>query len=102
MVIFGLPIVLNPIYMIPFILTPLVNEIIGYVSIVVLKIIPPIAYSVPWTTPGPLAPFFGTGFNPLALVIGLICLAVSVLMYAPFVIAASKAELKAEDERNIA
>ena len=25
---------------------------------------PPIAYGVPWTTPGPLVPFLGTGGNP--------------------------------------
>ena len=99
MVIFGLPIVLNPIYMIPFILTPLVGEMIGYLSIAVFKIIPPIAFQVPWTTPGPLAPFLGTGGNILALIMGFVSLAVSVLMYAPFVIAASKAEVKAEEDR---
>lgn len=100
MVIFGLPIVLNPIYMIPFILTPIVNIMIGYLAIVVFKIIPPIAYGVPWTTPGPLAPFLGTGGNVGALIVGLICLAVSVFIYAPFVMAASKAELKNEEETN--
>ena len=91
MVIFGLPIVLNPIYIIPYILTPLVNITIGYLATSVMRIIPPVAYGVPWTTPGPLAPFLGTGGNIMGLVIGLICLAVSVFTYAPFVIAASKA-----------
>lgn len=101
MVIFGLPIVLNPIYIIPFILTPLVNISIGYVSIMVLKIIPPVVYGIPWTTPGPLMPFLGTGGNVIALVIGFICLAVSVLIYAPFVIAANKAEgIEDEEEKN--
>ena len=101
MVIFGLPIVLNPIYIIPFILTPLVNITIGYLATVVLKIIPPVAYGVPWTTPGPLAPFLGTGANVVGLIVGLVCLAVSVFMYAPFVIAASKAELKNEEEATL-
>ena len=101
MVIFGLPIVLNPIYIIPFILTPLVNITIGYLATSVMRIIPPVAYGVPWTTPGPLAPFLGTGGNIMGLVIGLICLAVSVFTYAPFVIAASKAELKNEEEATL-
>ena len=101
MVIFGLPIVLNPIYMIPFILTPLINITIGYLATSVMRIIPPVAYGVPWTTPGPLAPFLGTGGNIMGLVIGLICLAVSVFTYAPFVIAASKAELKNEEEATL-
>lgn len=101
MVIFGLPIVLNPIYIIPFLLTPLVNITIGYLSTAVLNIIPPIAYGVPWTTPGPLAPFLGTGGNIIGLLIGLLCLAVSVVIYAPFVIVASKAALKDEEEKKL-
>lgn len=91
MVIFGLPIILNPIYIIPFVLAPIVNIIIGYSATCIFKIIPPVAYGVPWTTPGPLIPFLGTGGNVLALLIGVLCLAVSVLIYAPFVIAAGKA-----------
>jgi len=99
MVIFGLPIVLNPIYMIPFILTPIVNILIGYMATVVFKIIPPVVLGIPWTTPGPLMPFLGTGGNILALFIGFVCLAVSVLIYSPFVIAANKAKVL-EEENN--
>lgn len=97
-VIFGLPIVLNPIYIVPFILTPIVNTMIGYFAVIVFKIIPPVAYGVPWTTPGPLIPFLGTGGNWMALLIGILCLGVSVVIYAPFVIASSKASLKDEEE----
>ena len=97
MVIFGLPIVLNPIYIIPFVLAPIVNILIGYSAVCIFKIIPPVAYGVPWTTPGPLIPFLGTGGNIMGLVIGLICLAVSVMIYAPFVIASSKAANMGED-----
>ncbi|MBU3104635.1 PTS sugar transporter subunit IIC [Clostridium gasigenes] len=103
-IIFGLPIVLNPIYIIPFIITPIVNILIGYTAIVILEIIPPIAYGVPWTTPGPLIPFLGSGGNFMALLVGIVCLVVSVCIYAPFVIASSKAtqkemELKREKEQ---
>lgn len=95
---FGLPIVLNPILIIPFILTPMVNIMIGYLSTVVFKIIPSPAISVPWTTPGPLIPFLATGGNVLALVIGIICLIISVLIYLPFVIASNRvAEEEAKD-----
>ena len=97
MVIFGLPIILNTIYIIPFVLAPIVNIIIGYSATCIFKIIPPVAYGVPWTTPGPLIPFLGTGGNVLALLIGVLCLAVSVLIYAPFVIAAGKASQVDDD-----
>ena len=96
-VIFGLPIVLNPIFIIPFLLVPIINLLIGY-GAMFIKIIPPIAYSVPWTTPGPLIPFIGTGGKIMGLVVGIVCLAVSVLVYAPFVIASNKATKKMQDE----
>lgn len=96
-VIFGLPIVLNPIYIIPFLLVPIVNVFIGYGAIF-FKIIPPIAYGVVWTTPGPLIPFIGTGGEFMGLVVGFVCLAVSVLIYSPFVIASNKAAIKMHEE----
>lgn len=101
MVIFGLPIVLNPIYIIPFVLAPIVNILIGYGATCVFKIMPPIAYGVPWTTPGPLVPFLGTGGNLVGLLMGIVCLAVSVLVYAPFVIAASKAAQMNDSEKEL-
>lgn len=89
-VIFGLPVVLNPILILPFILVPAVNVIIGYVAIST-GLIPAIAYAVPWTTPGPLIAFLGTGGNWVALILGFVCLAVSTIIYLPFVIASNKA-----------
>lgn len=93
-VIFGLPIVLNPIYIIPFLIVPVVNVLIGYLAIGVLEIMPPLAYGIVWTTPGPLIPFLGSGGNYVGLLVGFICLGVSVLIYAPFVIASNKAAVK--------
>lgn len=95
--IFGLPIVLNPILIVPFILAPMINVLIGYFAIK-LSIIPPLGYGTMWTTPGPLMPFLGTGGNWMALLVGFFCLAVSALVYAPFVIAANKAARETEAE----
>lgn len=92
--IFGLPIVLNPILVVPFVLTPMINIMVGYLVTIVFKIIPSPAIGVPWTTPGPLIPFLGTGGNFLALIIGFVCLGISILIYLPFVIAANKAAEK--------
>lgn len=76
-IMFGLPIVLNPIMMVPFIMVPIVNCAIGY-FFVSMEIIPPVAYAVPWTTPGPLIAFLGTGGNWLALLVGFSCVAAGV------------------------
>ncbi|MXC78906.1 PTS transporter subunit EIIC, partial [Escherichia coli] len=86
-IMFGLPIVLNHIMMVPFIMVPIVNCAIGY-FFVSMEIIPPVAYAVPWTTPGPLIAFLGTGGNWLALLVGFLCLGVATMIYLPFVIAA--------------
>lgn len=75
--------------MIPFIIVPAVNTVVGYLFIK-FQIIPPIAYAVPWTTPGPLIPFLGTGGNWIALAVGFLCLAISTVIYLPFVMAANK------------
>lgn len=93
-VLFGLPVVLNPVLMIPLILVPLVNSVIGYFFIS-MQIIPPVAYAVPWTTPGPLIAFLGTGGNWMALFVGILCLVVATLIYLPFVIAANKVNVVA-------
>lgn len=87
---FGLPIVLNPILAIPFVLTPVINIWVGYLVTNILKWIPTPALGMTWTTPGPLMPFLGTGGNWLALIIGFVCLTISVFTYMPFVLAANK------------
>ena len=98
-IMFGLPIVMNPMYVIPFILAPIVCNLIGYFCVCVIKIIPPVAYQVAWTTPGFLTPFLGSGANSImALVIGILCLVVSTLIYLPFVAASTRAAIKKEAE----
>lgn len=99
-VVFGLPIVLNPIMMIPFILTPMINIGIGYLAIS-LELMNPIGYSVPWTTPGPLIPFLGSGGDWRGLVVGFVALGVSVLTYTPFVLAANGALEKVADDDSV-
>ncbi|MCZ5652596.1 PTS transporter subunit EIIC [Escherichia coli] len=87
-IMFGLPIVLNPIMMVPFIMVLLVNCAIGY-FFVSMEIIPLVAYAVPWTTPGPLIAFSEPG--KLAGVTGwFLCLGVATMIYLPFVVAANK------------
>lgn len=96
---FGLPIVMNPIYAIPFILAPMAGNVIGYLCTIVFKIIPPATLDIGWTTPGFLIPFLGSGgTNYLSLVIGILCVAVSTLIYLPFVKAAAKMNLAQETE----
>lgn len=96
-IIFGFPLVMNPMYIVPFILAPIVCNMIGYLAVVVFELMPPIAFSVAWTTPGFLIPFLGSGANNImSLIVGAVCLIVSTIIYLPFVMASAKAAVKAE------
>lgn len=88
-VIFGLPIVLNPILGIPFILTPLVTASIGYFA-TYIGFAGIGSLDVPWTTPVFINSFLTTRGSIGAVITQLICIVVSTLIYLPFVKAANK------------
>ena len=81
--IFGLPIVLNPLMAIPFILVPVINTIIGYLATV--SGIMPITLGVqlPWTCPIFFSGFLVTG-SVMGTVVQAVQLVVDVLVYYPF------------------
>lgn len=88
---FGLPIVLNPLLVVPFIITPLVTGTfayfmtrIGFAGVCV--------YAMPWTTPPILSAWLSTGGSIGAIITQLICILISIGIYMPFVVLANKAE----------
>lgn len=83
---FGLPIVLNPILFIPYILSPIANTIIGWLAIST-GIVPIFKYVVPWTMPSFFGGLIATGSISGGL-LQLVCIAADVCIYAPFVITA--------------
>lgn len=93
---FGLPIVLNPILLIPYILSLIANTIIGWLAIST-GIVPIFKYVVPWTMPSFFGGLIGTGSISGGL-LQLVCIAADVCIYAPFVIAANKIKDEGEDE----
>ena len=90
---FGIPLVLNPILDIPFILAPVVTVIIGYI-LVSSGFCPKIVLEVPWTMPPVIFGFLCTGANPMGAVSQLIVIALSVVIYTPFLIAYEKFQAK--------
>ena len=90
---FGIPLVLNPILDIPFIFAPVVTVIIGYI-LVSSGFCPKIVLEVPWTMPPVLFGFVATGGNLMGAVAQLVVLAVSVVVYIPFLIAYEKFQAK--------
>lgn len=83
---FGIPLVLNPILGIPFVLTPLATIMVGYI-LTVIGFCPKAVINTPWTTPPILHGFLTTGANVMGAVSQAIALVVSIVVYAPFLIA---------------
>ena len=82
---FGIPMVLNPILGIPFVVAPLVTIIIGYV-LTVIGFCPVACLTVPWTCPSLIFGFLATGANIMGAVTQAILIAISVVIYTPFLI----------------
>lgn len=83
-VLFGIPIIMNPIFFIPFLLTPVVNVCLFkfFVSVLGMN---SMMYTMPWTIPAPIGIVISTGFAPLAFVFVLLVLALDVAIYFPFI-----------------
>ena len=90
---FGIPLVLNPILDIPFILAPVLTVVIGYI-LVSSGFCPKIVLEVPWTMPPVILGFLATGGSPMGAISQLIVVAASVLIYIPFLIAYEKFQEK--------
>lgn len=82
-VIFGMPIVLNPVLIIPFIITPLVGATLAYVA-TSMGLVNPTYVMVPWTLPAPIGAYLSTGGDWRAVLLVLINITLSVLIYLPF------------------
>ena len=80
----GIPVLLNLLYVIPFLLIPLVNMAIVALALC-FKLMPAAVYPVPDGTPSLLYAFIGTGGSMRALAVSLFCFALDVALYIPFV-----------------
>ncbi|HEM3569563.1 TPA: lactose-specific PTS transporter subunit EIIC [Streptococcus suis] len=92
-ILFGAPLVLNPVFFVPFILAPIANVWIFKFFVDTLKM-NSFSVNLPWTTPGPLGIVMGTNFAPLAFALAALLVVVDVLIYYPF--------LKVYDEQILA
>lgn len=93
---FGLPIVLNPLMLIPFLLTPLLLAGISSAAVVV-GLVPGTSVQAEWTTPILLNGYLSTG-SLSGSVLQVINLVIGVLLYAPFVLLSNKLKAKKNNE----
>ncbi|WP_430604721.1 PTS sugar transporter subunit IIC [Enterococcus sp. DIV0125] len=88
-VMFGLPVVMNPIYMIPCALIPSINLVIAYVATSVGLIEKTVA-AAPWITPPVIQSFIATGGDVKAAILTVLLIILDVFLFVPFVLAANK------------
>ena len=95
--IFGTPIVLNPILIPPFIIAPLINGVIAWVA-TSAGLVNAVTVNAPWTLPGPIGAFLATGGDWRAIVLNVLLILLSILIYYPFVKIYDKNELEKENQ----
>lgn len=92
---FGLPVVLNPIAFIPWILAPLASTTISYFAIAVGLVPRPIGATVVWTTPILFSGWVGTG-SIAGAILQIVTVVVMTVIWVPFLMAMDKEYLKEE------
>lgn len=89
LMVFGIPIVLNPVYVIPFLCVPLIMTALSFV-VMQLGLVPYTSHLVEWTTPVFMSGYISTG-SIMGSVLQLVNLSIGTLCYIPFVRLSEKA-----------
>ena len=96
-ILFGVPIVLNPILIIPFISVPIVLTIISYFAIT-LGFVPKTVALVPWSMPPIISGYLVSGGHWAGSVLQIFNFLVAVAIYIPFIKVQDKTALNAQKQ----
>lgn len=92
---YGLPVVLNPVLLVPWILAPLVSTTVSYFAIAIGLVPRPIGATVVWTTPIFLAGWLGTG-SIRGAILQIVDVVIMTLIWVPFLKAMDREWVKEE------
>ena len=95
-IIFGLPVVLNPMILIPFILVPTMNIVLSYFAMAMGLFPPCNGINIPWTMPVVFSGFLSTNWVGALFQIGLLIL--GMFVYLPFIKIMDKQYLEEEQK----
>ncbi|OIK13526.1 PTS cellobiose transporter subunit IIC [Bacillus sp. MUM 13] len=98
--IFGFPIVLNPIMIIPFVLTSIVTVIVTFLAMDMGLVAKPVGIAVPWTMPPIISGYLASGGHISGAIMNVVNIIISFFMYLPFFKMWDKAKKKEEDALN--
>ena len=88
-ILLGLPVVLNPVYLIPFLLTPVVNVAFSY-WVSVMGLVNPVQVAVPSIMPPIIGPFLACNYDWRAIILSIVNMLIAFAIWSPFVIAVDK------------
>ena len=88
-VMFGIPIVLSPVYFIPFVFISPILVTIGYAA-TFFGLVPPVFLEIPWIMPPVIYAFLATGGSIAAAAVSLFNLVLAIFLWAIFVKLANK------------
>jgi len=97
-ILFGAPIIMNPIMFIPFICVPIINAILAYTA-TKLGWLAQVVSLTPWTTPAPIGASWAANWAFSPVVMCLICMVISALIYLPFLRAYEHTLVKTDDTK---
>ncbi|NMD71570.1 PTS cellobiose transporter subunit IIC [Bacillus sp. DNRA2] len=98
--IFGMPIVLNPLLIIPFVLTSIVTVIVTFIGMDMGLVAKPVGIAVPWTMPPIISGYLASGGHVSGAIMNVVNIAISFLIYTPFFKMYDNAKKKEEDAMN--
>lgn len=99
-VMYGLPMVLNTYMLIPFLIIPPILTLVAYAA-TAIGLVPVTTVIIPWVTPPVLGAFLATGGSFTAALVALINLAISIVIFIPFVKAYEKRKPVDSSQENV-
>ncbi|HIY93078.1 MAG TPA: PTS transporter subunit EIIC [Candidatus Companilactobacillus pullicola] len=94
-IVFGAPIVMNPILGIPFIVGPLVTGTLSYI-LTITGVVPMMMMRLPFTVPGPLGALMSTNWSIPAFILTCVNFLIDLAIYYPFFKVFEKQQLEKE------
>ena len=98
-ILFGAPIIMNPLFFIPFVLVPMVNATLAYFALD-FGLVARVVSMTPWTTPAPIGASWAANWAFSPVIMCLICMVTATLMYYPFFKAYEKQLLEQDKPEN--
>ena len=99
---FGVPMVANPVYVIPWMFTMPILVVSTYLALDVFEAVPPTIVQIPWTIPVGIGGLFATGFAYQGLLLAIANLLIAMLIWTPFILLSGRinnARLRAQGKK---